>query len=466
MTFYLILAIATVAIIFLQYLTWKKSKTIFLPVATFFLYYWTLFGAWFIVYDLRNNNGSAAIGVHYYDYFEKLFPIQLNSDYALSLILYSLFIICFQLGVYVLVRKKNGEKLPGSSIQVFHQSLIVISLVSAALSFFFIYRQMLEAAQQHQSFYIFISLHNGKFYSLYQVFKSCSLLTAFSGLVIYLNGDQANFIRGNRLRGGVVAYIILMLIVMFYSMILGNRHDLVVAGLFSLILYLINGKKIFIKDILLILAALILPVFLIELTRGIPILDYIGLHLGGAPTEENMKLKLSGHQALISLLLSNEIFVGHMSMYGAVHNHLPFTYGSSFSNLIASLVPRFIQPDRPQDIYQYYITVAQNPGLQGFTINHATAWYLNFGIPGIVIGGALLGICVSFLTNLFHSGRTYRYSFLQCLEVIALPGIISFIPMLIRTGPEGYKSLIFEGILIPTLLIWIASIHWKRKNSR
>jgi hypothetical protein len=457
MSFYLTLTAATLTILFLQYLIWKRNRNVFLPLATFVLYVWSLLGGWFIIYDQLNNNGSSKIGVHYYDYFEKLFPVELNNDYLTSIIYLSLFIIAFQVAVFFLTKKSLPVESPREKPVIRHQSVIAISIASVALSFFFIYQQMLEAAQHHESFYIFISHHNGKFYSLYQIFKSCSLITAFGGLVIYLNGEQTNFFNGNKVRFGMTYYLFLMLVVVFYSMLLGSRHDLVFAGVFTLILYVINGKKILYKDLLIIITALVLPVFLIELTRGIPVLDYLGLNIGGAPSEE-VKIKLSGRQALSSLLLSNEFFAGHMSMYGVVHWQLPFTHGSSFTSLFASIVPRFIKPTRPQDIYQYYITIARNPGLQGFTINHAAAWYLNFGVPGIVAGGTLLGACVAFASNIFSKLKNTRNHFIYCLQVLALPGIISFMPMFIRTGPEGYKSLLFEAILFPALLFWLPQL--------
>ncbi len=455
MTFYFTLSFSTLLIVFFQYLIWKKKPNILFPVATLFLYYWSIFGGWFIVYDQLNNNASSKIGVHYYDYFEKLFPIELNNDYLLSIVYFALFIVAFQVIILFLLDKDKKIIPPSNKIVIHHRKLILVSAVCLILSFLFIYRQMLDAAQQHQSLYIFISHNNGSFYSLYQLFKGCSLLTAFSGLVIYLNSDRAIFLSGTKLRFGIIYYLLLMLVIIFYSLILGSRHELVFSGMFCLILYVINGTKVNVKDLCIIFIILVLPVFLIELTRGIPILDYIGIKAENAPIEET-KTGLSGKQAFTSIFFSNEIFSGHMSMYGAIHRHLPLTYGSSFLNLIASLVPRFIMPDRPMDIYHHYIVIANNPGVQGFTINHATGWYLNFGIVGIVAGGVLLGYLLSRISNNFTRTKKQYNSFMLCLKVLALPGIISSIPILVRSGPEGYKTLLFEGILIPVLIFWVS----------
>ena len=60
-------------------------------------------------------------------------------------------------------------------------------------------------------------------------------------------------------------------------------------------------------------------------------------------------------------------------------------------SMLASVIPRFAWPSRPPDIYLHYadsIGVAEG---QGFTIHHATGWYLNFGVLGILVGALLWG---------------------------------------------------------------------------
>ncbi len=59
--------------------------------------------------------------------------------------------------------------------------------------------------------------------------------------------------------------------------------------------------------------------------------------------------------AALAPLKSNEIFAAHFSMYGALHYHLPFTWGASAVNLVASAVPRLAWPNRPPDVYAYYV---------------------------------------------------------------------------------------------------------------
>jgi hypothetical protein len=48
------------------------------------------------------------------------------------------------------------------------------------------------------------------------------------------------------------------------------------------------------------------------------------------------------------------------------------------------------------------------------------------------------------------------------LAVIAPAGFVSFIPPLVRAGPETYKGMIIEAFIIPTVIILFTSISWGR----
>ncbi|MBL0104440.1 MAG: hypothetical protein IPP51_12215 [Bacteroidetes bacterium] len=461
MTFYLTLIISTGLIIYLQMLLWKKTKNFLLVLPTLFLYYWSMLGAWFITYDLFNNNKLENYGLHYYGYFQKLFAIELNGDYLKSIIYYALYIICYQLTCLFLIKKpqeQNGKK----PITINHNLVFLISGLSLVLSYIFIRRQLEEASLNHESIYLFISHNNGKFYSLFQLFKSFSVLTAFTGFMIYLDRNQALQIASKPIKYGMVKYLLLITIVLFFTLIIGSRHDIVFSGLFTIIFSFINRKKVSPKNMVIVALTLMVPIFLIELTRAMPVLDALHLNMGEAPKEATQHF--SGIQAVTSLVFSNEIFSGHMSMYGAIHYQVPITYGSSFATLAYSLVPRLILPNRPPDIYQHYITIAQNPGVQGFTINHITGWYLNFGVIGVILGGIALGALFAFIWNIFPKNMSEKRTLVRFMMILAIPGFIASIPMIIRTGPEGYKSVILEGMVIPAVLFWAASLNSEKKH--
>ena len=170
---------------------------------------------------------------------------------------------------------------------------------------------------------------------------------------------------------------------------------------------------------------------------------------------EKIEQSFDAKSNIASVIFSNELFYAHFSMYGVLHKHVPLTYGSSFVSLAVSFIPRAIYPDRMKDIsYYYYDAVHAKPG-QFYTLHHATAYYLNFGVPGIFLGGGILAsfFIFAFYIN-FYSFKSksifwvllkYLIPFLICGQLVTF----------ITGGPEAYKSMALEGILIPVLLLWV-----------
>jgi hypothetical protein len=154
---------------------------------------------------------------------------------------------------------------------------------------------------------------------------------------------------------------------------------------------------------------------------------------------------------------SNEAFAAHFSLYGALALNVPLTYGESVLSMLASVIPRFAWPNRPPDIYLHYadsIGVAEG---QGFTIHHATGWYLNFGVLGILAGALLWGWVWARCSVAAHPVGPHRSRF-WILWGRVLPWMfVASIPMLIRAGLEGYKALLVEAFLLPTVILLLAS---------
>ncbi|MES2629092.1 MAG: hypothetical protein V4616_09010, partial [Bacteroidota bacterium] len=117
-------------------------------------------------------------------------------------------------------------------------------------------------------------------------------------------------------------------------------------------------------------------------------------------------------------------------------------------------------PDRPAPVYEYYTQQLVKDKRQGFTINHAAAWYLNFGIAGILIGALVFGGIWVVLYNTAQSLQNMPV-FVRLFCVLGASVFVAFIPTLVRTGPEGYKALIFEALLLPCILIFIATLPGK-----
>src|SRR5262249_30285408 len=149
------------------------------------------------------------------------------------------------------------------------------------------------------------------------------------------------------------------------------------------------------------------------------------------------------------LTSSNEAYAAHFSMYGVLANNVEPKFGYSLYSLVCSVVPRLVWKDRPPAIYSYYSASVGAIQNQGYSLHDATGWYLNFGYPGVALGGVLLGFAWAFCMRSrsmirAKSGLTFR------LFAVVSPWLfVACLPPLVRAGPEAYKGLFIEGVLIP-----------------
>lgn len=157
--------------------------------------------------------------------------------------------------------------------------------------------------------------------------------------------------------------------------------------------------------------------------------------------------------SVANIIFSNEMFAGHFSMYGVVKKKVQPKYGFSFKNLMYSFVPSFVVSERPMDSYTYYSQQMNFKGKQGFTINHITAWYLNASYFGLIIGPFFLSLL---LLIPFYLSKKFKNPVYQLLSIIALCSITAFGAMLVRSGPEAFKAVLYESILIPIFIVFLA----------
>jgi hypothetical protein len=161
---------------------------------------------------------------------------------------------------------------------------------------------------------------------------------------------------------------------------------------------------------------------------------------------------------------SNESFAAHFSLYGVLAARTEPRFGYSLYSLACSLVPRILWPERPKDIYLYYsesVGAIQN---QGYSLHHATGWYLNFGFSGIVIGAIVLGLLWAWCLNAHQTIRRKTGIAFRLFATIAPWVFVAGLPPLIRAGPEGYKGVIIEGVLIPVSILLFACKPKKQRH--
>jgi hypothetical protein len=161
---------------------------------------------------------------------------------------------------------------------------------------------------------------------------------------------------------------------------------------------------------------------------------------------------------LTNMIFSNELFAGHFSMYGVLSKNVKPKIGFSFKNLLYSFVPSTAVKTRPLDAYSYYAQQMKFKDGQGFTINYITAWYLNFSYFGLILGPLFLCVILLFPFYLWKKSTNRLY---QLFAVIALCGTTGFAAMMVRSGPESFKALLYESIIIPIFIVYASIIIGK-----
>lgn len=176
---------------------------------------------------------------------------------------------------------------------------------------------------------------------------------------------------------------------------------------------------------------------------------------------QNNSLFTKLFRTVTNLIFSNEMFAGHFSMYGVLSKQVKPQIGFSFKNLLYSFIPSTLVKKRPIDSYTFY---SQEMGFstgQGFTINYITAWYLNFYYFGLILGPLFLSVL---LLLPFYFATKLKQNLFQLFAIIALCGITGFAAMMVRSGPESFKALVYESILIPIFIVYASITFDKALN--
>ncbi|MCC7303163.1 MAG: hypothetical protein IT233_11020 [Bacteroidia bacterium] len=473
MSHFLILGVLTLGIGFLAWRIWKITREPGFLLGLGLMYYWTLLGAWFLIYDDLSGGKGIEFGLSYYIYTELLFPVHADTDYLYSILLYGSFMLIIEgVMLFFLSRRKHLMMGEGPAPVTIHHGWLILGCVLAALiSFSLVWTEILTAAKFKHSIYVVTRQQQGKWFVIHQLLNQAAVSGIFLGLLTWLTGPAARFITGSTARKWLWLYIPAVVFITGYMLLLGNKKELMTGGILGLVFFYSNcGKKIeWLKSSVFCILLVIPFIFNNGLRAYSPVFltrIFNTEHLTFALKKEIVYTKFTLSSSALSFLFSNEMFCAHMSMYGAVHHDVPYTWGSSIVSLSASMVPRMLWPNRPGPIYEHYAGHFHLPEGQGFTIHHATGWYLNFGIAGVVAGAVLLGwLWIRFYQGMFAAGGR-RFRFMRIALMLAFAGLVSEIPAMIRSGPESYKVVIFEGMLLPALVIFLATLFIKKNNAR
>lgn len=458
-----LLSLYTIICFFLGYLIWKRSRQPAFLLGLFFLFYWTLIGPWLFTIDALTGFEGHKIGLKYYPYLEKLFPVKLNQTYIKATFFLALFLIIIELTVLWHLRKFKAKK--ERSINAFyidHNWLVALSLGSMFLSLLLIKDQVLTAAKFNHSVYYITRVHHGSWYTLHQLLNQVSIVAIYIGFITYISGKEARLLNTRNWQKHLpYLYIVAIFLIEAYLLFIGNKRELFFSGIFCFLFYTQNiVGKINWRKLAFFITVVATPLILNDGLRGYSpgfLTNYFDTtHLEFTDPEPVKYEPITVQNTAARFLFSNELFVPHFSMYGVLAFNVPMAYGKSVVSLVSSFVPRFLWPDRPEGVYNHYVEGVSASGKTGYTIHHATAWYLNGGIIGICLGAVLIGFLWSTLFKVVTT-RQVNNTLVNVLQRIAFFAFTAQLPSLIRTGPEGYKALILEAIVLPGLLIFMAT---------
>jgi hypothetical protein len=440
MEFFALLGAATAVIAALAWALYQRRGDAGIPVGTLALYYWSLLGAWSIITD---KTGGFS-GKHYYYLEHKLFSISLDRYYLLTLALYGGFIVLAQLTLLAALSRRRPRPIPRLILR--HEPILAAGFLAGIGSYFIIHDKISAAWALNTSAYWYTRSQTDQWFTLHQVLNRVAMLPPAIGFAALLADRRSRYFLSVRRRYTLPAYLLLFAGMGLFTFILGNKNEVLEALVAGTLAYVASvGRPNLLKVSATVTAGLWF-LYAIDFFRAVPVAG-----LRAAVTERLDQA--TGVAAFVTS--SNEAFAAHFSMYGVLSAGVAPKFGYSLYALVCSIVPRIVWPGRPLDIYFYYsdqVGAIQN---QGYSLHHATGWYLNFGIAGVALGAVVLGLIWAYCLNAHQRIRAGSGLAFRLFATTAPWLFVAYLPSLVRAGPEGYKGFVIEAVLIPvgTLLL-------------
>ena len=428
---YILLIAITIFVLLMIPKLYRKTNSLIPIVPIIIIYFWSIYGAWTWI-PFKLNGGR-------YFYEDLMFTINIDEYYFLSLLYYSIFLILFCISELLLIKN--------SKINYREHYLSVIEKLSSSAGYHIVVVVLLAIFLSFSFRDISLAMKTGV--SAYGLSRFDSTLGGLNSFVMFC-GDTFVYLSiplfFSKSKKKKIPIIILFAIYFLFNFILGNRNVLLCGLLIMILLYTeLNGAKKALRPRNVIIAlALLLSIQLISFHRGLSV---------DAIFSRNEDITLS--DIFMSLFSSSEFYAGQMSMYGVLKYDVDLTLGSSVLFLISTLIPTFLGFSRPDSIYLYYVkgTVGHRPDF-GVTINHATGWYLNFGIIGIILGAWVWAAVLNYFLKRKHK-------FIYLYGAILFSGVSI---QMIRSGMEAYKGVLLLDTIIPVFIIWYFGVRPLRKR--
>lgn len=463
---YLLLLTITVAYAWCARVLYRRTRSVGLPIGLALVYYWTFAGAWFFIGDQAIGFQGYRIGLGYYYLMEKMFPFVLNGNYLLALCAYSLFAAGLFAALFLLVPKVQDRSI--AQVALDHRYILLGGTLCLLFSVLSAVPLIQEAWQTGRPYYLVMHEDTGRMATLRAwADRGASLCYVFGYAILLGSGHPRSYFDDRPTPWQRRAYPFAIVLMGIYLSLLGDRHTLFTVLILAVV-YLFDrlrreGLKRAARLVLLLLVMLAfggwIRGFTPQGTRA-P-LDRTPFSLKAiahVPRQQDGLFRKTGN-----VVLGNEMFCAHFSMFGVLERGVRPETGISFTYLATLTSPLIRTGVPPTGVYDLYAREARLTPGQGYTINHATGWYLNFGWIGLVLGGLFMG--GAWGAMLRTSARVDEH-YPARLAAIMLPYFfVAYIPPVIRSGPEAYWGMFMEGLVMPmTILALSASLRWPWKS--
>lgn len=449
MQYYAVLTASTVVIAALALVLYKARRDCGILVGLAALYYWSLYGAWFIVMDKSGGHSGK-----FYHYLEsKMFPVELDDNYLLAIVLYAVFIIAVELTLIATLRAVPTRPFPRLTLR--HEPILLLGFAAGISSFLLMQDKLDIAFATNASAYRYTRADMGDWFTLHQVLNRVALIPTAIGVASLAAGRNSRYFVSQAPVYTWPAYAALLGGMCVFAFMLGNKNEVLMALVAGFLAYVASTERPRWFRAGLTATVGMWFLYTIDLFRGTPL----------SGMWETVIERLSQAREVGKFVTSsNEAFAAHFSMYGVLASRTPVNFGYSFYSLACSLVPRVLWPERPRDIYLYYSESVGTIQDQGYSLHHATGWYLNFGYPGVLLGGIVMGLVWAMCLNARGRFGGRRALLLRLFAILAPWTFVANIAPLVRAGPEGYKGVIIEGVLIPVGMLAFACRERRRSR--
>jgi hypothetical protein len=447
---YALLIVITILFVMMVRSLYRRTGDVSILVGAAILYLWTFLGAWFFIGDAASGFKGNHIGLSYYYLMEKMFPFGLDVDYMIQLGAYAVFTFVLLAVVHLFLPKVRP--ITTAPVALSREVLVTTGLLALGVSAWCIFPIVQRSMGEGRPLYLLVHEWTGLRRSLHAFSSSAACFAFVLGLSVHLGAGstRAPFVELGRWlpRWSYLAGVMVMCVVLSLT---GDRHTIFGALMLGMIYVLNVGGRAALRPAMLMLVGGGIAMIAGGALRGMAWTD--NGPVSPEPANEQFHLPAIRHiprhpssmlGKMGERLLSNEMFCAHFSFYGILQRHVPPDPGISCRYLVHAFSPA---AERPITVYDHYAASAQLMPGQGYTIHHASAWYLNAGWAGIPLGGAVLGaIWVLLMRMASARGRSGWPRLLPWL-------FVAFLPAVIRSGPESYKALVVEGLLFPLLTL-------------